>query len=343
MRAESMSDRAEAEVPHSPTPHRAPILFGASLLVVYAIFCQRITPFVAISGPLRLDIVLLALCGAATLFRTVGSLDGFPGRWRMWARIAVGGALLGAAMVAPWVAVPWLVVSGLAFAWAGRNRGGSQGRRAAAFAVFMLAATVNLATVSVLNARGLRASPDDFAARDFYVNTLLADLPLHDVFAIDLIGRDTATMDEVAAAFRGFSPWQTTPAMLGLGVLRGLMGFAFGWEDPRWVDEEASFVHRLSETDHDRSTMETGTSLGIWTFVYAFPEEGMVETINGTVHVAVTCAIGEGAAGPRLFLAFHVKEVNWTTPFYMGLINPFRRYFYYPPLIRQFAHTWETG
>jgi hypothetical protein len=168
-------------------------------------------------------------------------------------------------------------------------------------------------------------------------------VPLHDVFAIDLHGHETATMDTVAAAFRRFSPWQTTPAMLGLSVLRGLMGSAFGWEDPRWADEEASFVHRLSEADRGWSTLEPGTEFGIWTMLYAFPEEGAVETLNGTVHVAVTCALGEGAAGPRLFLAFHVREVNWSTPFYMALIDPFRRNFFYPPLIRQFAHLWESG
>jgi hypothetical protein len=312
-----------------------------ALLVVYSILCQGITPFVGIPGPLRLDIVVLAILGAATLHRPAGKLDGFSSPWRIRARIAVGGALLGAAMVAPWVAVPWLVVSGLVFTWAGRNRGGSKGGRGAALVVLMLAAMVNLAAVSVLNARGLRVTPGEFAVQDFHVNTLLTDVPLHDVFAVDLQGHETATMDSVAAAFRRFSPLQTTPAMFGLGVLRGLMGFAFGWEDPRWVDEEASYVHRLSEAERGRSTVESGTRLGIWTFVYAFPEEGMVETINGTVHVAVTCAIGEGAAGPRLYLAFHVREVNWTTPFYMGLINPFRRYFYYPPLLRQFAHLWE--
>ena len=38
---------------------------------------------------------------------------------------------------------------------------------------------------------------------------------------------------------------------------------------------------------------------------------------------------------------YAVDEVNWTTPYYMRLIDPFRRYFVYPPLFRQFAHSWE--
>ena len=64
----------------------------------------------------------------------------------------------------------------------------------------------------------------------------------------------------------------------------------------------------------------------------------MVETINGTVHVAVAATIGEGPSGPRLFLSFRVREVNWTTRFYMRMIDPARRFFVYPFLLRQFAH-----
>jgi hypothetical protein len=63
--------------------------------------------------------------------------------------------------------------------------------------------------------------------------------------------------------------------------------------------------------------------------------------MNGTAHAAVDAAVQEGPKGARLFLSFWVREVNWTTPFYMRLIDPARRYFIYPFLLRQFAHTWE--
>jgi len=75
----------------------------------------------------------------------------------------------------------------------------------------------------------------------------------------------------------------------------------------------------------------------------AGPQEGVAETINGTAHVAVAATIGEGPDGPRLFLSFRVREVNWTTPLYMRMIDPARRLFVYPFLLRQFSHTWERG
>jgi hypothetical protein len=115
----------------------------------------------------------------------------------------------------------------------------------------------------------------------------------------------------------------------------------FGWEDRRWADPDASFVHRIEEHDRRRSAVEPGQTLGIWRVLYVFPLEGAVETLNGTAHVAVAASIDEGPGGPRLFLSFRVREVNWTTRWYMRLIDPARRSFLYPALLRQIAHTWK--
>ena len=339
-----MNDRHDTR-----TPLRAqslsPALFGPGLLILYAFLGQRMTPSVAIPLPLRADLVAMALLGTAALLGTDGLyptdaiLPGLRVKERRRALLAVGGALLGATVVAPWVAVPWLVVSALAFLWASRKGGGKGRPRGVGPAVVFLWACVNLVALSVTTAWGLRVPPDDFAARDFRVNTLLADVPLHDAWVIDLRGGEPPTLDEVSRAFRRSSPIQSTPALLGLGALRGMLGHALGWDDPRWADEEASFVSRVTDADRRRSTTAPGTPLGGWSLVYAFPEEGVVELINGTVHVAVSCTIGEGTSGTSLYLSFRVREVNWSTPFYMGLIDPFRRYLVYPPLIRQFAHT----
>jgi hypothetical protein len=195
-----------------------------------------------------------------------------------------------------------------------------------------------LAAASV---RGLQVSPEEFAVRGFRVNSLLADLPVHDAWAIDLKGHPLPTLQELGNALRRGSPLQATPVSTGLVLLRGAVGSALGWDDPRWSDGDPSFVQRLSEADRRCSTAEPGTTLGIWRVVYACPGEGVVETVNGTVHVAVAATIGESPNGPRLFLSFRVREVNWTTRFYMRLIDPARRYFVYPSLLRQLAHTWE--
>jgi hypothetical protein len=288
------------------------------------------------------------LCPAGVFFRiqALGSAGtefterrGSLFRLRRASLQALGGALLGVAVVAPWVAVPWLVISARALVWGGRAHGGRGWGGGSGFALVVLAAIINLATVSVAYARGLRMPTEDFASRDFPVNDLLADVPLHDVWVVDLGVEGPTTMDQVGEAFRHSSPFQSTPAVVGLSLLRMLMGVAFGWDEPRWAQNEASFVHRLGDTHRSRSTTNPGTRRGIWTVVYVLPEEGVVETLNGTAHVAVSCTVGEEQGGTRLFLAFRVREVNWTTPYYMKLIDPFRRFWVYPPLIRQFAHT----
>jgi hypothetical protein len=184
-------------------------------------------------------------------------------------------------------------------------------------------------------------SPERFESMEFRVNSLLAGVPLHDVWAIELKGHPFPTLEALANAVGRGSPAHTTPAVTGLGGLRGLAGEVFGWEDPRWDDPGGSFVHLVADGDRQRSMVEPGRTMGIWRVLYVFPREGAVETLNGTAHVAVAAAIEEGFPNPRLFLSFRVREVNWTTRSYMCLIDPARRFFVYPALLRQLAHTWK--
>jgi hypothetical protein len=312
----------------------------------FAALGQRINPSVAIAAPLRIDIVALALLGVLTLLPSLPSTERGRGNAigvRALGPPLVAGSLLGAAFVAPWAAFPWLVFPALAIAWSGKGLSRKPGCRRLGLTVALLAAVINSAVVAGASSRGLRISPEDFATRDFRIHGLLADVPLHDVWAIELKGPPSPTLEELGNAFRRGSPFQATPALMGLGMLRGVIGFALAWDDPRWSDVNTSYVNRLTEADRQCSTTEPGTTLGIWRVLYACPQEGVVETINGTVHVAVAATIGEGPVGPRLFLSFWVGEVNWTTQWYMRLIDPSRRFFVYPSLLRQFAHTWARG
>ena len=314
-----------------------------SLLAVgtYGALGPWINPSVAVGLPLRLDLVALGLLGFLTLrpgrkgaegrFAEIRAL-GFP--------VTVGG-LLGAAIFAPWAAFPWLAGPALAIAWSGRGRGWNSSWMGRGLALALMAFCANSTLLAVASSRGLWISPEEFAARDIPVNHLLADIPLHDVLAVDLEGPSVPTMDDLAVAFRRFARFQTTPATLFLGTLRGAVGVLLRWDDPRWADPRGSFLSRVAETDRQRSMVQPGRNLGIWRVLYAFPEEGAVETLNGTAHVAVAATICEGPTGARLLLSFRVREVNWTTPLYMRLIDPARRYFLYPSLLKQFAHTWK--
>jgi len=207
--------------------------------------------------------------------------------------------------------------------------------------VAVLALSGNAALLAGISAHGLRIPVGEVEVRDFRANSLLGDVPVHDAWAIELEGRPSPTLDDLGRVFKDGSPLQATPAFVGLSVVRGIVGRVFGWEDPRWCQHPSSFLNRLTPVDLHRSTSASGRVLGIWRVLYAFPREGAVETLNGTAHVAVIAALGEDAGRTRLFLSFRVREVNWTTRFYMRLIDPARRWFVYPSLLRQFAHTWS--
>jgi hypothetical protein len=205
----------------------------------------------------------------------------------------------------------------------------------------VLAFACNAALLAGLSSRGLRIATPELEAKDFRANHLLADVPVHDAWAIELKGRPSPTLDDLIQVFQAGSPRQATPVIMGLGMLRGVAGLVFGWEDPRWSDVASSFLQRMTDEDRLRSVAAPGETLGIWRVLYAFPEEAAVETLNGTAHVAVIAGLEEYGQSTRLILSFRVREVNWTTDFYLRLIDPARRFFVYPSLLRQFAHTWN--
>lgn len=315
----------------------------AALLAVaaYALVGPAIHPGIALASPLRADLLCLAAVGLLV------PMPGVPkGAWRLsrgraWVLPSVVGGLAGAAVVTPLVALPWLLLPGLALIWAGKGAGGRQGAGWRPVLVAVVVASLNGTAVAAATARGLRVSPETFSAQDFRVNQLLPDVPLHDAWAIDLRGPASPTMENLALAFRHETYRGVTPAIVALGVIRGAAGRLLGWDAPRWANPNGSFLPRLTALDRRRSSTRPGTSLGIWRILYAFPREGLAETLNGTVHVAVAGAVGGEPDAPRLFLAFRVREVNWTTRWYMRLIDPSRRFFLYPFLLKQFAHTWE--
>ncbi len=309
---------------------------GLTAVGAYAALCPLINPSLPLGLPLRIDLLALTFLGALSLF---------PGR-REEGGSATGrsfllGGLLGAAFVVPWASVPWIVGPAAVIAGAGRGSGGPGRRRGFRLGLVLVALCANASVLAAASAWSLRIPPEEFESMDFRVNTLLADVPLHDVWAIELKGHPPPTLDVLANVLKRGSPVHATPAVTGLVGLRGFVGTALGWEDPRWDNPDASFVHLVEDGDRRRSMADPGETMGIWRVLYVLPREGAVETLNGTVHVAVAASIEEGMVSPRLFLSFRVREVNWTTCWYMRLIDPARRFFVYPALLRQIAHTWE--
>lgn len=194
-------------------------------------------------------------------------------------------------------------------------------------------------------------SPTDFYALPLRVHTFLADVPLHDVWAVDLpTRRDGVTLsellrwanqdkfDEADAKMNRFPP-----VARALFRLRFFLGRIFRLEAEPEDALAASFGCRLTAEDRARSSVAPGTPEGLFRVVYRFENEQLLEIQNRTVHAAALSALAQRADGYRLYFAVYVRRRTWVTPFYMGLIDPFRRWVIYPALLKTIRATWDQN
>ena len=187
----------------------------------------------------------------------------------------------------------------------------------------------------------MRADPSEFRKLDLRCHALLGDVSPHDVWAIPLAGGGpNRTMRDV----RAVSPQlalPSNPAVRGLFALRRALGRRVGWdrEKPDWSDE--SYVHRLTDEDRARSLVTPGTREGSFRTLYLFPDEGLAEVRNATVHGFLASALRARPGGYLLHWAIYVKPVSRLTPVYMAAIDPFRRWLVYPALVRELQAAWS--
>ena len=187
-----------------------------------------------------------------------------------------------------------------------------------------------------------RISPAEFSALPLRANSLLADVPLHDVWAVDLPGlREGVTLEEVLrrADRDVFAPRDAKmrglrAAARALFRLRLLLGRLFRLEHEPDDAEAASFATRLTAEDRARSSVVSGTRAGNFHVVYRFENEQLLEVHNRTVHAAALSAVAKTGDGYRYYFAVYVVSVGWITPLYMALIDPFRRWIIYAALLR---------
>jgi hypothetical protein len=187
-----------------------------------------------------------------------------------------------------------------------------------------------------------RISPAEFCALPLRANTLLADVPLHDVWAVDLPRlREGVTLEDVLrrADRDVFTPRDAKmrglpAASRALFRLRLLLGRLFRLEREPNDAGAASFATRLTVDDRAGSSVVPGTRAGSFHVVYRFQNEQLLEVHNRTVHAAALSALAKTAGGYRYYFAVYVVGVGWITPLYMALIDPFRRWIIYPALLK---------
>ena len=198
-----------------------------------------------------------------------------------------------------------------------------------------------------------KVSTQEFERLPLRVHSFLAGVPLHHVWSVDLPRwRAGVTLDEfLQTASNGKvdtcgcskSSSLFTPSPLGRMLLdiRFFVGRFFGWD--REPAATATFATRLTDTDHSRSLIAAGARDGFFRVVYRFENEQLVELINRTAHAAALSALVETATAYRFYLGVYVPGVSRFTPFYMTLIDPFRKLIVYPSLMRSVRARWNQA
>ncbi len=187
-------------------------------------------------------------------------------------------------------------------------------------------------------------SPAEFYALPLRVHTFLADVPLHDVWAVDLpTHRDAVTLSEFLGRASQGGINRLPPAARALFRLRFFLGRIFRLEAEPKDALSASFGSRLTSEDRARSCVVSGTPEGLFRVVYRFENEQLLEIQNRTVHAAALSALVEMADSYRFYFAVYVHQRTWITPFYMGLIDPFRKWIVYPALLKRIRATWDQN
>jgi hypothetical protein len=191
------------------------------------------------------------------------------------------------------------------------------------------------------NPMSMRVAPSQFRRIDLRCHALLADVPLYDVWAIPLDGGGPSrTISDAHAVLFGIRRARANVAVRTLFGLRWALGRVGGWDEERYDSPSLSYVHRLTDADRARSEVRPGVREGPFRVLYVFANEAVAEIRNATVHGFMGLALLPRPDGYTLYMAVYVKPVSALTPFYMALIDPFRRFIVYPALFRGAQRSW---
>jgi len=186
----------------------------------------------------------------------------------------------------------------------------------------------------------LQLSAQEFERVPLRVHEFLEDVPLHDVWAVDLPRlRPGITLDEFLRG-AGALPFRPSPVVRALLGIRFAVGRLLGWDRERGAIVRESFADRLTPDDLSKSLAPAGTREGPFRVVYRFENEQLLEVINRTVHGAALSALVDTGTAYRFYFAVYVRSVGRLTPVYMALIDPFRKWIVYPSLLRSLRAAW---
>jgi len=199
------------------------------------------------------------------------------------------------------------------------------------------------------------SAQEEFERLPLRVHTFLPDVPLHDVWFIDLprwragITLDeflrtpsNSNLDACGCSESSFLFMQSLLVRILLDI-RFFVGRFFGWDREPASIATTTFATRLTDTDRSRSLVVAGTRDGLFRVVYRFENEQLLEVINRTAHAGALTTLVETTTAYRFYLGVYVYSVSRFTPFYMTLIDPFRKLIVYPSLLRGVRVRWNQA
>jgi hypothetical protein len=187
----------------------------------------------------------------------------------------------------------------------------------------------------------VRVTPEEYERIDLRAHSLLAEVPLHDLWLVELPGGGPGrTIVDVRALLSVENITAANGAARFLFGLRAWLGRLFGWDrEPPQAPRE-SFIQRLSATDRECSLVAPGTPEGPFRVLFVSPREAISEVQNSTVHAFSVFALVERSSGYLLYWGIYVQPVGRITSWYMRLIDPFRRVIIYPAALRHIRAAW---
>ena len=187
----------------------------------------------------------------------------------------------------------------------------------------------------------MRVTPGEYERIELRAHSLLADVPLHDVWAVDLpgggVGRTIIDLRAIVLVANLTSASVTVRALFGL---RSILGRLLGWDlEPKQAIRD-SYLQRLSPAELESSLVVPGTREGLFQVLFVTPREAISEIQNSTVHAFSVFSLVEHSSGYRLYWGIYVRPVGRITAWYMRLIDPFRRFIVYPAVLRHIRAAW---
>lgn len=190
----------------------------------------------------------------------------------------------------------------------------------------------------------MRIDPAAFRRVDLRVHAFLEDVPLHDVWRIELSHRDNSPdIRDVHRAVFGEGQQVANPIVKALFGFRAFLGRLFGWDRDRSEYASRSFSSRLTDDDRAASLEPPGSREGPFRSLYVFPNEALAEAINATVHAFSCFALMREEDRDVFYWAIYVRPGSARSRFYMALIDPFRRWVVYPSILRRIQTAWRTA